>query len=51
MEEEIEELFDDSGVGDVDFSEMLLTLLAAERRDFYTDPEPDCDYEEGGKDE
>ena len=50
MEEEIEELFDDSGVGDVDFSEMLLTLLAAERRDFYTDPEPDYDYE-GGEDE
>lgn len=51
MEEEIEELFDYSGVGDVDFSEMLLTLLAAERRDFYPDPEPDYDYEEGGKDE
>lgn len=50
MEEDIEELFDDSGLGDVDFSEMLLALLAAEEQDF-TDPEPNYDYEEGGEDE
>ncbi|MBO4934553.1 MAG: hypothetical protein IJL83_06780 [Clostridia bacterium] len=49
MEEDIDELFDDSGLGDVDFSEMLLALLAAEEQDF-TDPEPDYDYE-GGEDE
>ena len=49
MEEDIDELVDMSGLGDVDFSEMLLALLSAEQQDF-TDPEPDYDHE-GGEDE
>ena len=48
MEEDIDELFDMSGVGDVDCAEMLLALLAAEREEYYADPEYD---DEGGFDE
>ena len=39
MEEDIDELFEDSGLGDVDFSEMLLALLNANGDGFYADPE------------
>ena len=48
MEEDIDELFEDSGLGDVDFSEMLLALLNAKEDSFYADPEYP---EEGGFDE
>lgn len=51
MEEEIDEFFDMSGLGDVDFSEMLLALLNANGDGFYADPEyPEYDGE-GGSDE
>ena len=47
MDEDLDELFDDSGAGDVDFSEMLLALLARDRQDHFEEP----DNEEGGADE
>ena len=51
MEEEIDEFFDTSGSGDVDFSEMLLALLNANGDGFYADPEYPDFTEEGGSDE
>lgn len=48
MEEDIDELFDMSGLGDVDYGEMLLALLNANEDGFYADPEYP---EEGGSDE
>ena len=47
MEEDIDELFDSSGAGDVDFSEMLLALLARDQQELFEEP----DNEEGGADE
>ena len=51
MEEDIDELFDMSGLGDVDYAEMLLALLNANGDGFYADPEYPEYNDEGGFDE
>ena len=43
MEEELDELFDLSGIGDTDFAEMFAQMLDGE----YEDGQQYCDYEEG----
>ena len=49
MEEDIDELFDMSGLGDVDYAEMLLALLNANEDGFYADPEYPVFTDEGGE--
>ena len=51
MAEDIDELFDMSGLGDVDYAEMLLALLNANGDGFYADPEYPEYNDEGGFDE